>query len=146
MLKSIVFCALIIVASHADVLKKRDSKGASLKPLSVCCDIPELGDPKNLEKCSNPKMPGPCDDIQCIFEASGFLIDRNTLNADAYKNHLMKWQEEHKPWKVAVDRAIEECANNQTRQYLDFPCKAYDVFTCTGIAMLKKCPEAAWKC
>ncbi|RVE48568.1 hypothetical protein evm_006757 [Chilo suppressalis] len=110
------------------------------------CDIPELGDSKPLTECSKPKLLGPCNDIQCVFEKSGFLVDRNTLNKDVYKKHLRKWAEAHDSWTEAVERAIADCVDKELRQYLDYPCRAYDVFTCTGIAMLKKCPQEAWKC
>nr|QCF41930.1 odorant binding protein [Athetis dissimilis] len=146
MFKYFIYCVFIVSTCHADLLSQKENKGATLKPLSVCCDIPELGDPKFLAKCSNPKLPGPCNDVQCVFEESGFLTDRNTLNKEAYKAHLRKWEEDNKGWTVAVDKAIADCVDNEPRQHLDVPCKAYDVFTCTGIAMLKKCPEAAWKC
>lgn len=72
-----------------------------------------------------------------MFEESGFLTDKNTLNKEAYTSHLHKWAETNKGWSVAVDKAIKDCVENDPRQHLDFPCKAYDVFTCTGIAMLK---------
>ncbi|KAI8421541.1 hypothetical protein MSG28_009576 [Choristoneura fumiferana] len=107
------------------------------KPLSACCDIPELGDPQPLTECSNPKLPGPCNDVQCVFEKSGFLTNKNTLNKEAYRAHLKKWSENHSGWREAVDKAIADCVDKELRQYLDYPCKAYDVFTCTGIAMLK---------
>ncbi|KAJ8723469.1 hypothetical protein PYW08_003381 [Mythimna loreyi] len=146
MFKYLVF-VLFVAASHADVKSEsRENKRATLKPLSVCCDIPELGDPEHLANCSNPKLPGPCNDIQCVFEASGFLIDTNTLNKDVYRNHLKEWEENHTGWSVAVNKAIKDCVDSDPRQHLNYPCKAYDVFTCTGIAMLKKCPASAWKC
>ncbi|XP_063381772.1 uncharacterized protein LOC134668197 [Cydia fagiglandana] len=140
--------ALFLMCSivNADLLLQQRRKGATLKPLSACCDIPELGDSKHLAECSNPKLPGPCNDVQCVFEKSGFLIDKNTLNKEAYRAHLKKWSEAHSGWSQAVDRAIADCVDKDLRQYLDYSCKAYDVFTCTGIAMLKKCPESAWKC
>lgn len=78
-----------------------------------------------------------CGDIQCVFEKSGFLIDKNTLNKDAYRAHLRKWLEGHKGWEHAIEKAINDCVDKDLRQYLDYPCRAYDVFTCTGIAMLK---------
>ncbi|CAB3227089.1 unnamed protein product [Arctia plantaginis] len=146
MYKFIAFL-LFVTVIHADVIiHKGAKKGATLKPLSVCCDIPEIGDVKHLTTCSNPKVNGPCNDVQCIFEESGFLIDNNTLNKEVYKNHLIKWAEEHKGWSPAVDKAVKDCVDTDPRQHLDFPCKAYDVFACTGIAMLKKCPNEAWKC
>lgn len=78
-----------------------------------------------------------CDDVQCVFEKSGFLKDQQTLNKEVYKSHLRSWTETHKGWSNAVEKAIEDCIDKDVRQYLDKPCKAYDVFTCTGIAMLK---------
>lgn len=82
-----------------------------------------------------------------MFEKSGFLKDEQTLNTEVYKNHLRSWAESHKGWSDAVERAIEDCVEKPVRQYLDKPCKAYDVFTCTGIAMLKVrcayCKESA---
>ncbi|XP_026743880.1 uncharacterized protein LOC113505405 [Trichoplusia ni] len=146
MFRLLMLFVLVIATVNADLLSTRDNKGATLKPLSVCCDIPELGEAKHLSSCSNPKLPGPCNDVQCVFEKSGFLTDKDTLNKDAYRNHLRRWAEEHGDWSVAVDKAIHDCIDKEPRQHLDFPCKAYDVFTCTGIAMLKKCPETAWKC
>nr|QID58969.1 odorant-binding protein [Galleria mellonella] len=138
---------LIISVVKADVIEvQARKKGATLKPISACCDIPELGSPKPLTECSNPKLPGPCRDVQCVFEKSGFLTDQNKLNKEVYKNHLLQWADKHKDWSSAVNKAIEDCVDKDIRQYLDEPCKAYDVFTCTGIAMLKKCPKAAWKC
>ncbi|KAJ2950958.1 hypothetical protein O0L34_g5333 [Tuta absoluta] len=147
MQKLFVFVCFLAVTS-ADLLTKRQQQRnkASLKPLSACCDIPELGNPKPLTECSNPRLPGPCNDVQCVFEKSGFLVNNQTLNKDAYKNHLRQWAENHKGWSDALDKAIQDCVDKDIRQYLDFPCKAYDVFTCTGIAMLKKCPNEAWKC
>ncbi|CAH0683238.1 unnamed protein product [Spodoptera exigua] len=148
MYKIIILCSIFIAASNADVVEtptKREIK-ASLKPLSVCCDIPELADDRQLVKCSNPKPPGPCEDVQCIFEVSGFLTDKNTLNKAAYRSHLQKWEKNHPGWTDAIYKAITDCVDNDPRQHLDVACKGYDVFTCTGIAMLKKCPEAAWKC
>ncbi|KAF9804612.1 hypothetical protein SFRURICE_014520 [Spodoptera frugiperda] len=124
------------VASHADVVQtptKRETR-ASLKPLSVCCDIPELADERQLSKCS-PKPPGPCEDVQCIFEASGFLTDKNTLNKAAYRSHLQKWEKSNPGWTDAIYKAITDCVDNDPRQHLDVACKAYD-----------KCPETAWKC
>ncbi|OWR44654.1 odorant binding protein [Danaus plexippus plexippus] len=129
--------ALFIVAVNADLLNHERTKGATLKPISVCCDIPELGDPKPLAECSNMKLQGPCSDVQCVFEKSGFLLDKQTLNKEGYRNHLMKWLEGHKEWKDGIEKAISDCVDVDLRQYLDYPCKAYDVFTCTGIAMLK---------
>ncbi|XP_075975154.1 general odorant-binding protein 68-like [Anticarsia gemmatalis] len=137
---------LYVSLASADVINKTGSKGATLKPLSVCCDIPEIGEAKHLATCSNPKMKGPCNDVQCVFEESGFLTNKETLNKDAYKNHLLRWAQDHKGWSVAVNKAIEDCVDTEPRQHLDYPCKAYDVFACTGIAMLKKCPNEAWKC
>ncbi|GBP19218.1 hypothetical protein EVAR_11541_1 [Eumeta japonica] len=107
------------------------------KPLSACCDIPELGNPKTLSKCTPSHGSGPCNDVQCAFDKSGFLSDPQTLNRQAYKSHLRKWAEEHPDWSSAVDKAIADCVDKDLRQYLDVPCKAYDVFACTGIAMLK---------
>lgn len=78
-----------------------------------------------------------CNDVQCIFANSGFLTDKDTLNKDAYRSHLRQWAENHKGWNMAVDKAIHDCVDSEPRQHLDIPCKAYDVFTCTGIAMLK---------
>ncbi|XP_026319116.1 uncharacterized protein LOC113229662 [Hyposmocoma kahamanoa] len=139
----LTFCVVSVVST--DPLNFERSK-ATLKPLSACCDIPELGHTKPLNECSNPKLPGPCDDVQCVFEKSGFLKDQQTLNNEAYKSHLRSWAETHKGWSNSIERAIEDCVEKDVRQYLDKPCKAYDVFTCTGIAMLKKCPDEAWKC
>ncbi|KAG6445289.1 hypothetical protein O3G_MSEX003811 [Manduca sexta] len=130
---------------NADLLRQDRSK-ATLKPISACCDIPELGDAKPLSECSNPKLPGPCKDVQCAFEKSGFLTDNLTLKKEVYKKHLRQWAKNHDGWSDAVEKAISDCVDKDLRQYLDIPCKAYDVFTCTGIAMLKKCPDAAWKC
>ncbi|KAL0879985.1 hypothetical protein ABMA27_002494 [Loxostege sticticalis] len=142
------FWIIIVFVSgvKTDLLNQDRSKGATLKPISACCDIPELGDEKPLSECSNPKLPGPCNDVHCVFEKSGFLVDKNTLNKDAYRQHLRKWVENHKDWSDAIERAITDCVDKDLRQYLDYPCRAYDVFTCTGIAMLKKCPKDAWKC
>ncbi|XP_073954944.1 general odorant-binding protein 68-like [Choristoneura fumiferana] len=137
---------LLVTIANADLLLQGRRKGATLKPLSACCDIPELGDPQPLTECSNPKLPGPCNDVQCVFEKSGFLTNKNTLNKEAYRAHLKKWSENHSGWREAVDKAIADCVDKELRQYLDYPCKAYDVFTCTGIAMLKKCPKEAWMC
>lgn len=78
-----------------------------------------------------------CNDVQCVFEKSGFLTNTNTLNKVAYRAHLKKWSENHSGWSEAVDKAIADCVDKELRQYLDYSCKAYDVFTCTGIAMLK---------
>nr|AGK24580.1 odorant-binding protein 4 [Chilo suppressalis] len=140
-------CLVVFVTtSYGDLLTQERSRGATLKPISACCGIPELGDSKPLTECSKPKLLGPCNDIQCVFEKSGFLVDRNTLNKDVYKKHLRKWAEAHDSWTEAVERAIADCVDKELRQYLDYPCRAYDVFTCTGIAMLKKCPQEAWKC
>lgn len=75
--------------------------------------------------------------MQCVFDSSGFLIDKNTLNKEAYKKHLERWLENNKDWTVAIEKVINDCVDKDLRQYLDYPCKAYDVFTCTGIAMLK---------
>lgn len=72
-----------------------------------------------------------------MFEKSGFLIDQQTLNKETYKAHLRKWLEGHKEWTDAIEKAIRDCIDKDVRQYLDEPCKAYDVFTCTGMAMLK---------
>ncbi|KAM3964907.1 uncharacterized protein ACR2FA_000797 [Aphomia sociella] len=147
MIKFLLSCILFFSVVNADKLELQTrKKGASLKPISACCDIPELGSPKPLSECSNPKLPGPCRDIQCIFEKSGFLVDQNTLNKEAYRNHLLQWADKHKEWSTAVNKAITDCIEKDLRQYLNEPCKAYDVFTCTGIAMLKKCPDAAWIC
>ncbi|XP_041979950.1 uncharacterized protein LOC121733682 [Aricia agestis] len=120
------------------------TKVVTLKPISVCCDIPELGDPKPLSECQ--KLPGPCNDVQCAFEKSGFLVDTHTLNKEAYRTHLRRWLETHQDWSEAVEKAIRDCVDKDLRQFLAYPCRAYDVFTCTGIAMLKKCPKEAWKC
>ncbi|KAJ0183155.1 hypothetical protein K1T71_001131 [Dendrolimus kikuchii] len=129
-------CIIIIIASAL----------AAKKPISACCAIPELGDPKPLDECSNPKLPGPCKDVQCVFEKSGFLSDVNTLNKEVYRNHLRQWSKNHEGWSQAIEKAITDCVDKDLKQYLEYPCKAYDVFTCTGIAMLKKCPEDFWKC
>ncbi|XP_013191861.2 uncharacterized protein LOC106135977 [Amyelois transitella] len=144
MFKFIVFFIYFVSTCNADFVT--NSKVATLKPLSACCDIPELGDPKPLSECSNPKPPGPCDDVQCVFEKSGFLKDKSTLNKEAYRKHLQQWAGRHEGWTPAVEKALEECVDKNLRQYLNVTCKAYDVFTCTGIAMLKKCPDHAWKC
>lgn len=72
-----------------------------------------------------------------MFEKSGFLVDKQTLNKDAYRAHLLRWTESHKGWSEAINKAIKDCIDKDLRQYLDYPCRAYDVFTCTGIAMLK---------
>ncbi|CAG4975081.1 unnamed protein product [Parnassius apollo] len=146
MIRLFAFFTLFVLATEADVLTQERSRGATLKPISACCEIPELGDPKHLSECSNPRPMGPCNDVQCVFEKSGFLTDKNTLNKEAYKKHLRRWLEEHKGWTSAVEKAITDCVDKDLRQYLDYPCKAYDVFTCTGIAMLKKCPNDFWKC
>ncbi|XP_072932363.1 uncharacterized protein [Epargyreus clarus] len=146
MFRLLFFISLFILGTHSDLLLQERSRGATLKPISACCDIPELGDSKPLAECSNPKLPGPCNDVQCVFEKSGFLTDRKTLNVEVYRNHLRKWKETHKGWDLAIDKAITDCLHKDLRQHLDYPCKAYDVFTCTGIAMLKKCPPEAWKC
>ncbi|XP_064072349.1 uncharacterized protein LOC113402509 isoform X2 [Vanessa tameamea] len=87
-----------------------------------------------------------CNDVQCVFEKSGFLVDKHTLNKEVYRAHLRQWLEGHKGWEDAIEKAIKDCVDKDLRQYLDYPCRAYDVFTCTGIAMLKKCPKDAWKC
>nr|ANA75017.1 putative odorant binding protein 3 [Ectropis obliqua] len=143
----ILFCFVLLTYTSADLIgQPRNNKEATLKPISTCCDIPELGDPKPLAECSNPKLPGPCNDVQCVFEKSGFLVDKSTLNKETYKAHLRQWAEKHKDWSAAVERAIEDCVDKNLRQYLDIPCTAYDVFTCTSIAMLKKCPASSWKC
>lgn len=71
-----------------------------------------------------------------MFEKSGFLTD-NILNKEAYRNHLHQWSESHEGWSEAVEKAIKDCVDKDLRQYLSYPCRAYDVFTCTGIAMLK---------
>ncbi|XP_053604322.1 uncharacterized protein LOC128671671 [Plodia interpunctella] len=144
MFKLLLFALLFIIITNADLGAKR--KDVTLKPLSACCDIPELGDPTPLSECSNPKPTGPCNDIQCAFEKSGFLKNKDTLDKEAYKRHLRLWAEKHEGWTIAVNRAIEDCVDKDLRQYLDIPCKAYDVFTCTGISLLKKCPTQAWKC
>ncbi|CAF4958067.1 unnamed protein product [Pieris macdunnoughi] len=136
---------LFVLACKADHTEERN-RGATLKPISTCCDIPELGDDKYLAECSVPRLSGPCNDVQCVFEKSGFLVDKYTINKEAYKKHLQKWLEGHEAWKDAIDKAIKDCVDRDLRQYLDYPCKAYDVFTCTGIAMLKKCPKEFWKC
>ncbi|XP_045485608.1 uncharacterized protein LOC110992625 [Pieris rapae] len=136
---------LFVLACKAGHTEERN-RGATLKPISTCCDIPELGDEKHLAECSVPKLSGPCNDVQCVFEKSGFLVDKYTINKEAYKKHLQKWLESHEAWKDAIEKAIKDCVERDLRQYLDYPCKAYDVFTCTGIAMLKKCPKEFWKC
>nr|WHU27560.1 odorant binding protein 43 [Heliconius charithonia] len=145
MLRIPLVAIFILVVNANDFLSER-YRGATLKPISACCDIPEMGDLKPLAECSNPRLPGPCNDVQCVFEKSGFLIDKQTLNKEAYRAHLRQWVEGHKGWEDAVEKAIKDCVDRDLRQYLDSPCKAYDVFTCTGIAMLKKCPKDAWKC
>ncbi|VVC91918.1 unnamed protein product [Leptidea sinapis] len=128
---------LFVLVVKADITSEVRSRGPTLKPISTCCDIPELGDPKPLSECSTPKLTGPCNDVQCVFEKSGFLIDKNRLNKDIYRGHLLKWLESHEEWRDAVHKAIRDCVDRDLRQYLDYPCKSYDVFTCTGIAMLK---------
>ncbi|XP_004932705.1 uncharacterized protein LOC114245942 [Bombyx mandarina] len=133
-------CVLFAIFTVAQAAK------ATLKPISACCNIPELGNPEPLAECSNPKLPGPCKDIQCVFEKSGFLTENKTLIKEAYKTHLRQWAKEHEGWSVAVEKAISDCVDKDLRQYLEFPCSAYDVFTCTGIAMLKKCPNEHWTC
>ncbi|KAH9631036.1 hypothetical protein HF086_015021 [Spodoptera exigua] len=108
MYKIIILCSIFIAASNADVVEtptKREIK-ASL-----------------------------CEDVQCIFEVSGFLTDKNTLNKAAYRSHLQKWEKNHPGWTDAIYKAITDCVDNDPRQHLDVACKAYD-----------KCPEAAWKC
>ncbi|XP_038214030.1 uncharacterized protein LOC119833885 [Zerene cesonia] len=135
---------LFVLVSKAELLTEERNRETVLKPISACCDIPELGDAKPLAECS--KLDGPCNEIQCAFEKSGFLVDKKKLNKEAYKKHLLKWLESHEGWQVAVEKAIADCVERDIRQYLDYPCKAYDVFTCTGIAMLKKCPKEFWKC
>ncbi|KOB70533.1 Odorant binding protein, partial [Operophtera brumata] len=91
-----------------------------------------LGNSEPLLECSNPKLPGPvstlqvyihsfttehhnrvklifyeCNDVQCVFEKSGFLTG-NTLNKEAYRNHLLQWSESHKDWSKAVEKAIKD--------------------------------------
>ena len=135
-----------ILVSFVSATNAERIRGATLKPISACCDIPELGDAKPLAECSNPRLPGPCDDVKCVFEKSGFLSDQNTLNKEVYREHLLAWSKKHEGWSKAIDKVIEDCVDKELRQYLAYPCRAYDVFTCTGIAMLKKCPDTAWKC
>ncbi|XP_048485527.1 uncharacterized protein LOC105386094 isoform X2 [Plutella xylostella] len=143
----VLFLLLCVSLTHGNLfLEELRKKGASLKPLSACCDIPDLGDPEHLAACSSPKLQGPCNDIQCVFEKSGFLVDKQTLDKEAYRSHLRRWAEEHQGWSEAAEKAVRDCVDRDLRQYLAHPCRAYDAFTCTGIAMLKKCPEEAWKC
>nr|WGN96278.1 setae polypeptide [Ochrogaster lunifer] len=146
MFQLVTVLSLFFIVIDADLLTRTRNKGATLKPISACCDIPEIGDSKPLEECSNPKPPGPCNDVQCVFEKSGFLSGNNTLDNTAYTTHLRQWAEKNEAWTSAVNKAITDCVNTELRQYLDYPCKAYDVFTCTGIAMVKKCPDTAWQC
>lgn len=120
---------------NGEPLNRKNS--VSLKPYSICCDIPELGEAKAFEECSKLNLRGPCDDVQCIFEKLGFLKDNETLNKEAYIKHLEKWAVLHEGWNVPIEKVIEECVEKDVRQYLNVSCKAYDVFACTGIAMLK---------
>ncbi|KAL4707597.1 hypothetical protein ACJJTC_001642 [Scirpophaga incertulas] len=117
MFQSLLWLLFIFAVSNADLLMLERGRGATL-----------------------------CNDVQCVFEKSGFLTDKNTLDKDVYRRHLRKWAEDHQGWSEAIERAITDCVDKELRQYLDYPCRAYDVFTCTGIAMLKKCPQSAWKC
>ncbi|XP_026498574.1 uncharacterized protein LOC113402509 isoform X1 [Vanessa tameamea] len=146
MFRLLTSVTLFVLSVNGDFLTQERTRGATLKPISACCDIPELGEQKYLTECSNPKLPGPCNDVQCVFEKSGFLVDKHTLNKEVYRAHLRQWLEGHKGWEDAIEKAIKDCVDKDLRQYLDYPCRAYDVFTCTGIAMLKKCPKDAWKC
>nr|CAJ2313472.1 Uncharacterized protein/Odorant-binding related protein [Metisa plana] len=134
-------CILI----NAEVLTTSPS-GVSLKPLSVCCNIPEIGNPEVLRQCTPSRQSGPCNDVQCAFEKSGFLSEPQILNKEAYVSHLRGWAEKNPGWSSAVEKAISDCVDKDLRQHLDVPCKAYDVFACTGIAMLKRCPAASWQC
>nr|QGN03653.1 putative odorant binding protein 23 [Conopomorpha sinensis] len=147
MYKLFLFAVIIVLVISGHGLAKLDKRGASLKPLSACCDIPELGDEKHLATCSNPKPAGPCEDVKCIFEKHGFLTDQSTLNREKYTAHLRSWLHSHPGnWTAAIDKVVEDCVNKDIRQYLDKPCKAYDVFVCTSIAFVKKCPDEMWKC